>query len=215
MNYIKRTDTMDIYVEPNRNAILIRQRWKYNWLTQGNVAPWTYLEKRNWHHKADSIIWEQWGNKFVFLAVTLEPNPAIQYLHRMEFNVAFDIEWVTSDEHWTVDVTKVKPGTNYKSHTIYKDRTISLTTEDTKSQVVDPNFSSIHQIVINHEYGHSIGADDEYGVKYMGRTNGPYYEDLRALMNIGNELRLRYVQTIKKELNTNFIPGVQFTALFK
>lgn len=30
MNYVKYTDRMDIYIEENRNIILIQEKWKYN-----------------------------------------------------------------------------------------------------------------------------------------------------------------------------------------
>lgn len=33
MNYVKYTDRTDIYIEENRNIILIQEKWKYNWLT--------------------------------------------------------------------------------------------------------------------------------------------------------------------------------------
>ena len=215
MNYIKRTDTMDIYIEPKRKTIVVRQRWKYNWLNDRNTSPWTYMERRDWHNKADSIIWNQWGNKFIMLAVVLEPTDANKYLHRMEFNLEFDIQWVTSNEHWTVNVTKVKPGTNFRSNTKINNRTLYLTTEDTFNRFIDPNIPNIKQNTVKHEFGHTIGADDEYGMKYGAKYNGLYYKDIRALMNIGDELRTRYFYNLKNIINDNMILGVGFTPLAK
>lgn len=33
MNYVKYTDRTDIYIEENRNIILIQEKREYNWLT--------------------------------------------------------------------------------------------------------------------------------------------------------------------------------------
>jgi len=216
MNYIKRTDTMDIYIEPKRKTIVVRQRWKYNWLNDRNTSPWTYMERRDWHNKADSIIWNQWGNKFIMLAVVLEPTDANKYLHRMEFNLEFDIQWVTSNEHWTVNVTKVKPGKKLMSGTklnkITNENTIYLEYNDLKLKYTD---LGNHQTTLKHEFGHTIYVDDEYGEDYGQDFDGPYVEDRHALMNLGNELRARYIYDLKNIINDQFISGVQFTSILK
>lgn len=65
MPLIKKTDRMDIYLEEYRQIILIRQRWKYNWLNERNTTSWTLFEKRDFHNKVDNIIWKIWDRKSV------------------------------------------------------------------------------------------------------------------------------------------------------
>ena len=44
MHYVKYTDRTDIYIEENRNIILIQEKWDYKWLTA--VTPLKYNEKK-------------------------------------------------------------------------------------------------------------------------------------------------------------------------
>ncbi|MDC1161806.1 hypothetical protein OAT18_00030 [Tenacibaculum sp.] len=210
MNYTKKTDYFDIHIEPNRNTIVIRQKWKYNWyVSSKEISKWTYLERRDWHHKADNVIWNQWGSKYTFMALVREENDHNKYLHRKEFNIEFDIQWVTNDQHWTANIYKIKPveKEKFRSQVNTNLKTIQLSTFDLHQR----KSGDINQNTLKHEFGHTIKIDDEYGKKYGNRINGPYSNDTKALMNIGNELRQRYIYDVKREIN-GMITGVNFVS---
>ncbi|WP_289044013.1 hypothetical protein [uncultured Olleya sp.] len=205
MNYIKKTDAYDIYIEPSRKTIVIRQKWKYIWSVASGLPNWSYLEKKAWHQKADNVIWLQWGSHFVFWALVHDENNSNVSLHKKEFNLEFDIQWVTTDQHWTANVKKIGASEDFGSKVNPSDKKIYLAHTDVKRRIV----SNINQNTVKHEFGHTIAVNDEYG-----KLNGNYYDpiyvnDTKALMNVGNELRARYIRDIKIKVN-KMIPGVTF-----
>ncbi|AXO79610.1 hypothetical protein DZC78_04120 [Olleya aquimaris] len=204
MNYIKKTDAYDIYIEPSRKTIVIRQKWKYIWSVASGLPNWSYLEKKAWHQKADNVIWQQWGDKYVFQTF-VESTNTDQSLHKKKFKVEFDIQWVTSNQHWTANIIKVKPHQRYRSYVSRNAKTINLASIDLKTRVS----GDINQNTLKHEFGHTISILDEYSKEYGNKRLSMWVDDTKALMNIGNELRQRYIKGVKKELNT-IIPGVYF-----
>lgn len=194
---------MDIYIEPARKIITIRQRWKYNWL--GDVPlTWSYTEKRDWHNKADKIIWQDWRNKWEIYSFTSDP--IFKDLSSVDFTVEFDIQWVLDNPHWTVNVLKRHPGRDFKSNVNWGTSTINLSSIDLKNVVREGKYS---QNTFQHEYAHTFLNDDEYSIEYGNYTVSEFVDDKHALLNIGNELRGRYFNIIDKQLNS-WKPRVQF-----
>jgi len=215
MNYIKKTDAYDIYIEPSRKTIVIRQKWKYIWSVASGLPNWSYLEKKAWHQKADNVIWQQWGSKFIFWALSKDHNNSNTSLHKKEFNLEFDIQWVTSDQHWIANVKKINALEDFRSRVNLTEKKIHLAHIDIKRRKV----GAINQNTVKHEFGHTIGANDEYGNAYKRAYNQTTYEsiyvkDTKGLMNIGNELRTRYIRDIELEVN-KMIPGVTFAAFLE
>ncbi len=202
---------MDIYLEQQRKTVVVRQKWKYNWLNEEGTANWNYEQRRDWHHSADNIIWQNWSNKFSFLAVVLEETATNKHLHRQAFNVEFDIEWVLDNGHWTANVTKVKPETSYRSNVDRSNQTINVISRDLEYTSLKKG--TVHN-TLNHEYAHTLGGGDEYGIRYGNSYDPIYVDDIQALLNIGNELRERYTRDVIDELNT-MIHGVNFLAILK
>lgn len=212
MSYVKYTDRMDIYIEEDRNIILIQEKWEYKWLTK--VTRWTITEKRKFHEMADSRIWKQWGGHFK-LKVKGTSSFALKHKNTT-FTVNFDIKWVFTNSHWTVNITKIAPGKFETSSVNWIDKIINLDTEDTKL-----NCKGIHggtnfyQYPISHEFGHTIGNSihakngrkSVYGDEY--NLNGGLRLDYSSIMNVGNELRNRHLDYILIELNT-MIPNTTF-----
>lgn len=208
MNYVKRTDYFDVYIEPNRNTIVVRSRWKYNWYrTSKRVTNWTYDERKKWHYKADSVIWNQWGGKYTLWALVEKETKVNKHLHRKEFNVEFDIQWVTKNQHWTANVFKVtdKEIKDFPSQVDLSEKTIQFCYVDVKRRID----GDINQNTVKHEFGHTIGLSDEYSEKYGNTRFSVYEKDTKALMNIGNELRKRYLNKVKEVVET-MIDGVVF-----
>ncbi len=108
MEYTKKTDRMDITIEAYRHTILVQQRWKYNWQIVIPTSHWTYDEKKEFHRKTDTLIWNQWSGHFV-IGVEGSSDFAKESARR-DFTVNFDIKWALSNAHWEVIVRKIPPG---------------------------------------------------------------------------------------------------------
>ncbi|MWP47754.1 hypothetical protein [Gilliamella sp. Pas-s27] len=165
MNTIKRTEKMDIFIEEDRNTILVQEKWQYNWFTR--ATPWTIWEKRKFHQSADILISKIWGNYFKLKIKGLS-NFAVKHKNSI-FTVIFDIKWVLTNPHWTVNVIKIAPGGFETSYVIWGQRIISLDTEDIKSNYRGYfGLKDYYQFPIAHEFGHTvgnipiIGHSDEY-----------------------------------------------------
>ncbi|WP_461532124.1 hypothetical protein [Sinomicrobium sp.] len=199
---------MDIVVEPHRQTILVQQRWKYDWQILVPVSSWTYDDKKEFHRRADELIWGQWSGKFI---VRVEGNSdfATQFTDR-DFTVNFDIKWVLSNEHWSVVVRKIPPGDFRTSHVKWGTRTMQLDTEDLILVERVKNGKSYFQYPVAHEFGHAAGNSvyatthgDEYG------SSSPFQLDRSSMMNVGNELRDRHSDYLIQQLNT-MVPETSF-----
>ena len=224
---LKKYDMFDIYIEPKRKVITVLQKWKYNWL-DGNYGPWTYSQKKEFHDEADKVIWSQWSGKYFAVSVlkSIENDlngSLIKTYDRNRFTINFDIQWVLTNAHWTVNVTKSNPG-HFNSHVSHNNKEIHLSFLDIYDDISDPE-CNLMQNVLSHEFGHVIDNRDEYDTKYMSKDNLAYYakfpnelskrlkyyDDYSSRMNIGNELRDRFVQPLEDILNT-MVHGVSFSA---
>ncbi len=227
---IKETSYFDLHLDLDEKVIKVVQRWKYNWIVYtGEFEDWSYVEKKNFHDEVDRLIWKQWSYKYVTVSTITtesyfpEGSKVWKTLDKTRFKVVFDIKWVTKDPHWNVNIRKVTSLNDYRSHVSFSNSTINLTWLDTSEHSL---VEGISQNIVNHEYGHTIGADDEYSRRYVG-TECEIYEyeqyfteeglekrfkhasDQRSLMNIGNELRSRFISNIDTELD-DFFTGVEF-----
>ena len=207
----KKTNWLDIYIEEGRQVILIRQKWKYEWLT-ATKSPWTLQQKRNFHYAADNIIWKTWNYRY---KVKVKGTSDFAKKHRNTlFTINFDIQWVLNSEHWKVNVIKILPGSDSPtSGTNWQDRVMYLDTKDTISTYTGKvNGKSYYQLPVAHEFGHAIGnsywalqgSKSVHGDEYSSdsRVNGGFSLDYASIMNIGNGLRNRHIDYILKELNT-------------
>ncbi|MBC9797868.1 hypothetical protein [Sinomicrobium weinanense] len=206
MDLSKKTDRMDIVIEPQRQTILVQQRWKYDWQTVIPLSNWTYDEKKEFHHQADKLIWNQWGGHF-FIKIEGSSDFAKKAVNR-EFTVNFDLKWVLSNEHWRVVIRKIPKGGFKQSKTNWTDRKILLDSEDVASTEKMPGF---FQHGVSHEFGHAIGnVPNEVNHWDEYRTTSSYYRDLYSIMNVGSELRERHLDYLVRELNT-MIPETTFS----
>ncbi len=203
MVYKKDTERMELMINSYSNQILIRQRWKYNWLTKSAMSSWVYSEKRSFHNQLDTIIWNKWGGKFK-LRTKGTSDFAKQY-NQQNLIVQFDVEWVTSNPHWTVNVTKIPDGTFERSNVRWNAREINLDTEDNEL-TKKGKFNSVdyYQIPVVHEFGHAIGNVFTHGVGNPDEYNktSTFFSDKLSVMNVGSTLRERHLNFVIKELNT-------------
>ena len=212
INYSKKTNRLDISIDSNRKKIIVKQKWKYSWLNAPGTTTWTYSDKKDFHSKVDNLIWNSWGN-FFFLKTTGTSNFSKKH-KSTRWDIDFDIEWVTNNEHWNVNVTKYPNNYigNPTSSVRWNARIIKLDTKDTSTRKRVRNNTDYFQTPVVHEFGHSVGnsifaSPSMHGDEYKSSSN--YYQDKISLMNIGNKLRDRHLDYVISELNT-IIPNTNF-----
>lgn len=209
--YSKRTNRMDFLIDESRKTILIKQKWKYSWLNAPGTSTWLYLEKKDFHAEVDKLIWNSWGSFFKLKTTGTSTFANNHNLTR--WNVDFDIEWVTSNEHWEVEVTKIPSKTFSGSKIIWSSRKIILDTEDTSQVKRNEGGVDYFQTPVVHEFGHAAGNSivsipGMHGDEY--KVSSSFYHDKQSLMNIGSDLRIRHLDYILTQLNS-MIPNTSFS----
>lgn len=116
----------------------------------------------------------------------------------------FDIQWVLSNPHWTVDVTKVPPGTmSHPSRIEWDVRRIFICTEDFETTRHSGG-------IIAHEFGHSMGNTSALGRGDEYRKTSPHHGDTASVINVGRTLRVRHFRTMIEEMD-QMIPGTRWS----
>ena len=135
------------------------------------------------------------SNKYTFQAYAENVDKTNKNLHKNEFNVEFDIQWVNSNQHWLPNVTKILPNENFDSRVNYGNKTIHLANIDIYRRIS----GRINQNTFKHEFGHTIKIGDEYSKVFGNPRLSAYVNDTKSLMNIGNELRRLYISDVLKK----------------
>lgn len=114
---------------------------------------------------------------------------------------------VSQNEDWLVIATKVLPGADLRTYVDFKNSTIHVDSADLEKVAKCFNCNNTVQINIPHEAGHVLGyLDDDYD------SSSPYVGDVSGLMNMGMELRERYLKNSTITLNV-IMPDTNFTLL--
>ncbi len=205
--YSKYTDRMDFHIEEDRGTILIKQKWKYDWLNSSETSSWTYSEKHRFHKKIDSMIYNSWGKRW-YLKVDGTSNFSQRNTNTI-WDVNFDVEWVLQKEHWKVNVRKVKPKRILKSSVDWNKKQINLDTEDFKCIMAENGESKYYQYIASHEFGHTIGNSFVFNSGDEYKSSSSYFFDKASIMNIGNQIRDRHFWYILDHLNS-MIPDTTF-----
>jgi hypothetical protein len=204
----------NIDINTNTGFVFFQQKWQYDWSLWPNVtAAWTYSEKLAFHTHVDRAIWSSWSNR-VFLGVMGQSDFAKKFSNRF-LQINFDVAWQTSGSaHWAVRAWKMPPGAGptspHRSFVRFGTRQLELNTADIRPRgakndagIVGRNFYTPP-----HEFGHMIGAPDEYGKL---KTN-PFLPDSGSMMNVGRGIRGRHMSLVLKELGV-MLPGTYFYVL--
>jgi hypothetical protein len=184
--------------------VVLRQDWEYSWTVLTPLLPWTYAERKAFHDTTDRQIWGVWSNR-VRYAVAGTTKYGKEYA-KTGILVNFDIRWVTTGGHWKVSVQKVPKGPFFSSGVTFATKTIRLNSTDMAAYEATNanNVSNKKFRALPHEFGHTVGAGDEYNL------GSPHLTDAQSVMNIGRELRARHLKLLTDTLNT-MLPGVTFT----
>lgn len=205
--YIRDNDARgELRIDRMTGAITLLLRWKYRWMKRWDVKnDWTDVEKEYFHVNFNFAISKVWNDR-IFISVTGTSDLAKKFIGR---SLPFSIEiiQVNYDEHWNVVVFKLNnndPNSFNKSYILWNSRYIELDSKDTVFATKCLGSSKIcrQQLGAAHELGHVIGYPlDEYYSEDSDKSITPHSSDADALMNIGMELRTRYMQNIIERLN--------------
>lgn len=207
---VRETPWCAIDVDTTDGRVFFQQRWQYSWLVQPPLGVWTTAEKREFHQRADRVIWAAWSNR-AQLSVAGASDFARRFAGR-GIPINLDIRWVTAKPHWTVTVTKLPKNQFQSSSVVWSTRTITLDTNDfTATEHCHGTPKVCTKLVpVAHEFGHAAGntstlnRGDEYAAASAHKN------DQGSIMNMGNQLRNRHFQTILEELN-KMIADTTFT----
>lgn len=207
----KKTAYFDIDINSESKNILVIQKWKYEWLTNG-FSSWTYEERQKMHKSFEHVIDATWSNN---AKVKVSGNSKYAELHNKEiFSITFDVQWITATPfHFKVEVRKVAPK-NYENipNVQWNKNLIQLYSVDTTALTKVGAPSGTKQKNVAHEFGHAIGNTsaikgmhaDEY------KKTSSYFEEKTSIMNVGMQLNKRHFDYLQQELNT-MIPNTRFT----
>jgi hypothetical protein len=228
MNYSKKTDRLDIYIDDALKTITIRQRWEYRWKNEGSARPWTDGEKKVFQEQASLLITSSWEDAH---KVNVEGKSSFAKQNvNQGFQFRFDIQQSVASAtlghpHWVVNIIKSSHNNFAKSQVNWPNREVRLDIADINAERKLDKFPKIYQIPVAHEFGHMIGNTpwsypgshgDEYKLTttvqeaFLGvSTNLGFYRDQESLMNKGSALRERHFDYLIRELNT-IIPDTKF-----
>jgi hypothetical protein len=197
-----------IDLDTDAGRVFFQQDWRYHWTVEPHAAPWTSDQRRRFHNRLDRQIWRRWSNR-----VRLRVAGATPFCRRFAARgvpINFDVRWVLSGGHWTVNVRKMPPGsgpTTFVSNVDFHARVINLDSADLATYaatnaagVANPNFTAPP-----HEFGHTLANPDEYD------AGDPHLADSGSIMNIGNRVRGRHLHLIVLALNA-LTPGCVWAA---
>ena len=208
--YAVKTDRMDITWDLSSGYIFVQQKWRYNWINESGVTPWTLEEKRDFHNRADKLIWDLWSSQ-AYAMITSNSKLAKHY-RNTKFKINVDIKWVIGkeSEHWTVNVTKRNHGTNINwiAREIQLYSSVSINSYG-RQGVVDPTMRYA-QVGVTHEFGHTLGNSEYaldssqpaypmHGDEYKGRGLSKYKDDA-SIMSVGSNIRQRHFDYLKIQL---------------
>lgn len=190
--------------------VFVQQDWYYDWRVWTGVQPWTYREKSVFHKRVDRAIWGAWSNH-LFINVT---GKAPFSTRRIPVN--FDARWkLSGHSNYRVEAWKVPPGSSPTSpiwsEVLFGDY-IRLSTAHIQPRGAGnaAGQSTSNFVTPPHEFGHTIGAPDEYNNPTPSSPN-PYLGDTDSIMNIGCRVRARHLALLTQTLH-KMVPGAQFTA---
>ncbi len=201
---VRKPDWAVVDLDTVGGRVFCQQRWQYEWLVVPPARGWTYAERRAFHHALDSQVWGIWSNRI--LLRTEGTNDFCRTHPTVE--VEFDIRWVLSNPHWSVDVRKMPPGSNpttFISNVEPSKGQIHLDTADLASYRPQNAAGERRTFrALPHEFGHTMENPDEYVAR------SPHLVDTDSIMNIGRQIRERHVRLLLAELD-RMIDHCRFT----
>lgn len=178
----------------------------------GQSATWTDAEKTKWTNDFIALLEGRWGGKYHFI------NPS---LPGVTAYVDVEIEEVTSDWHYQLNVTKIPKG-DWKGSSIshyidasgnaLKQNNKHYGTLDSEDLSWSDKGTSEKQKGAVHEFGHMIGLGDEYADSRPGITHAALVRNALGktltegstndIMSCGNSIEKQHYVTFLEALQT-------------
>jgi hypothetical protein len=205
--------TVDLDVA--RGHVFVRQDWQYQWKFQLLMRPWSDAERAAFHRAVDRQVWRTWSLHARLMVAAKkagpsgDPGPVLaRACGSRGLSVSFDVRQVKTAPHWRVNVLKLADGLDQRASVDLDAREITLYIEDTAPSPAcnEGGAMAFKFMTIPHEFGHTLGADDEY------ERRSPYLADVASLMNIGSRLRARHFRLLCHTLE-RLVPGTAFKAM--
>ncbi|EBX1354252.1 hypothetical protein DQ806_14455 [Salmonella enterica subsp. enterica serovar Okatie] len=216
-NYIRNdSERGEIILDKNLGVITLLLRWKYMWIKSADVNnDWTELDKIRFMTRVNFCVCHEWNGK-IYFSVSGDSEFAKKFQgKKLPFNIQIIPVW--QKEHWNVEVLKIPPqGDDGRPYVIWKRRLAHFYFKDTSSAEKcnpgNPSDCGHFQVNIPHEVGHMLALDDEYELDGSGKPLSKYKPDTAALMNIGMELRTRYLDYMNIMMNAVY-PSTKFSVM--
>lgn len=206
-NIISHPDDRRTYLlNQDTGSITVLIKWKYEWYKDNTVKDdWFIWEKAYFMRAVYLSVQQAWNGKITY-AVSGESDFAKKFKGEA---LPFDVRVIPvyQNEDWLVVATKVLPGADLRTYVDFKSGTVNIDSADLESVAKCFNCDNTLQINVPHEVGHLLGyINDDY------KASSPYVGDVSGLMNMGMELRERYLEDSTVTLNV-IMPDTHFTLL--
>lgn len=194
--------------------ISLRIRWKYTWLNHSDVKyNWTLVDKTQYITNVYMAVCKQWNGKILYCT-----SGTSDFAKRFQGKkLSFRIEIIPVDKYPDWNVTVIKPDLNEENKMTFvrwRTKFIQLYSTDTVAVRKCLGLKQAicrYQSNVEHEVGHLIEANDEYYQDdESDKADKLFGDDASALMNIGMELRERYLNSVNTMLNV-IIPDTYFS----
>lgn len=199
-------DRMTYLLNQNTGSITVLLKWKYEWYKDITVKDdWTVWEKAVFMRAVYLSVQQEWNEK-----ITYSVSGASDFAKKFQGkSLPFDVRVIPvyQNEDWQVIATKVLPGADLRTYVDFQSSTLHIDSADLEAVAKCFNCNNTLQVNIPHEVGHLLGYfDDDY------KSSSPYVGDVSGLMNVGMELRERYLDYSTIMLNV-MMPDTTFTLL--
>ena len=211
-------------VDLQKGHILVREDWRYEWASRGEVPARTSDEKDSYHRSVDHLGWAFWSFRArIQVGATGTPGTGapenlVSKFGRTGLTLSFDIRRVKNQAQWNAIVTKVDPNIHPhpRAKVWFEAKRLQLFSTDILPHVAQrfggdpqarPDFS-----VTGHEFGHTLGYVYARGSGEEREANHKYFRDTASIMNIGRAVRPRHLALITETL-ARMVPGCRFNAI--
>ena len=207
----------------DKGHVFVRQDWRYHWVDNPALPPWTHDEQFDFHRRLDRVIWTHWSLRARLQVRAAQKqaqhaqksNDLVTRFGSQGLTLSFDVRSVVGPAHWRASVLKVDSDQRPfpRSQTDFARRTLELHSID-----VEPHFASrtkhdprkqSNVFVAAHEFGHAIGYANPCGHLDEYFPKSPFLEDVHSIMNIGRHIRARHLSLITETLE-KMVHGTKF-----
>jgi hypothetical protein len=116
MSHLVRSEPWGVTdLDLDKGHVFVRQDWRYQWVDNPPLPPWTHEERWDFHHRLDRLIWSHWSLKARLLVRSTRgaaqsharPDDLASRFGEKGLTLSFDVRSVVGPAHWQAHVLKV------------------------------------------------------------------------------------------------------------